>query len=57
MYEGTKFDVAKYDGSKIAAVVLAEIVWKDKPYAVVGYDDDYPNVFLWSLDMLKEYVD
>lgn len=57
MYEGTKFQVDKYDGSKIAAVVLAEVVWKDKPYAVIGYDDDYPNVFLWSLDTLKPYVD
>lgn len=57
MYEGTKFEVDKYDGSRIAAVVLSEIVWKGESYAVVGYDDDYPNVFLWSLDTLKPYVD
>lgn len=56
MYKGTKFEVDKYDGSKIAAVVLAEVVWKGESYAVVGYEDDAPNVFLWSLDTLEDLV-
>lgn len=57
MYEGTKFEISKFDGSKIAAVVISEAVWKGKTYAVIGYEDEYPNVFLWSLDTLKMYVD
>lgn len=56
MYEGTKFEVGKYDGSKIAAVVLSEVVWKGESYAVIGYEDEYPNVFLWSLNTLETYV-
>lgn len=57
MYEGTKFEVSKYDGSKVVAAVIAEIVWRGESYAVIGYEDDYPNVFLWSLDTLKPYVE
>lgn len=56
MYEGTIFKVGKYDGSEVAAVVISEFVWEGNPYAVIGYKDEYPNVFLWSLDTLEKQL-
>lgn len=56
MYEGTIFKVGKYDGSDVEAVVINEFIWEGNPYAVIGYKDEYPNVFLWSLDTLEKQL-